>query len=138
MPNDFPSDHLFTPHEASRLLPDIKMKLKEIMERKKIADNLKNDIEHYSLVGFDTRELTEKNQELDSVVKDLMSRVGEVEDLGVKVRDIDMGLIDFPAMRFGNAVYLCWRYGESDIEYWHGANEGMNGRKSLNAPVVPP
>ncbi len=46
-----------------------------------------------------------------------MSRVSELEDLGVRVRDIDAGLIDFPAMRFGNTVFLCWRYGESDIEY---------------------
>ncbi len=138
MASNLSSDRLFTPHEASRLLPDIKMKLKEIMERKRVADALKNDIEHYSLVGFDTRELTEKNQELDVVVKDLMAKVNELEDLGVKVRDIDMGLVDFPAVRFENAVYLCWRYGESDIEFWHGANEGMNGRKSLNAPVVSP
>jgi hypothetical protein len=79
-----------------------------------------------------------KNQELDALVKDLMSRVSELEDLGVRVRDIDAGLIDFPAMRFGNTVYLCWRYGESDIEFWHGAEEGFNGRKSLKQQVISP
>jgi hypothetical protein len=119
-------------------LPDIKLRLKEIIERKRIADELKNDIEHYGLVGFETPELTMKNQELDAVVKDLMSRVSELEDLGVRVRDIDSGLIDFPAIRFGNTVYLCWRYGESEIEYWHGANEGFTGRKSLNQQVISP
>jgi len=131
-------DHLFTPQEASRLLPDVKMKLKEIMERKKVADTLKEDLERYSLVGFDTPELAQRNQELDMVVKDLMMKVSELEDLGLKVRDIDMGLVDFPAMRFGNMVFLCWRYGESDIEFWHPANEGFNGRKSLNAQVISP
>lgn len=130
--------HLFTPHEASRLLPDVKIKLKEIMERKKVADILKGDIERYALVGFDTPELNEKNEELEAVVKDLMTRVSELEDLGIRVRDIDTGLIDFPANRFGNTVYLCWRYGESDIEYWHASNEGFNGRKSLNAQVISP
>jgi hypothetical protein len=79
-----------------------------------------------------------KNQELDTVVKDLMSRVSELEDLGVRVRDIDAGLVDFPALRFGNTVYLCWRYGESDIEFWHGAEEGFNGRKSLKQQVISP
>ena len=138
MTSDFSSGRLFTPHEASMLLPDIKIKLKEIMERKRVADVLKNDIEHYALVGFETRELKEKNQQLDLVVKNLMEKVSELEDLGVRVRDIDVGLIDFPAMRFDSAVYLCWRYGESDIEFWHGANEGMNGRKALNAPIAPP
>jgi hypothetical protein len=131
-------DYLFTPQEASRLLPDVKIKLKEIMERKKVADALKADVERFSLVGFDTRELDEKNQELDMVVKDLMMKVSELEDLGLKVRDIDMGLVDFPAMRFGSMVFLCWRYGESDIEFWHSANEGFNGRKSLNAQVISP
>lgn len=131
-------DHLFTPQEASRLLPDVKIKLKEIMERKKVADALKSDIERYSLVGFDTHELSEKNQELDMVIKDLMTKVSELEDLGLKVRDIEMGLVDFPAMRFGNVVFLCWRYGESEIEFWHSANEGFSGRKSLNAQVISP
>ena len=116
----------------------MKIKLKEIMERKKVADILKSDIERYALVGFDTPELAEKNQELDTVVKDLMARVSELEDLGLRVRDIDTGLVDFPALRFGNTVFLCWRYGESDIEYWHGPNEGFTGRKSLNAQVIPP
>jgi len=129
---------LFTPHEAARILPDIKLRLKEIIERKRVADSLKDEIEHYGLVGFETPELLEKNQELDSVVKDLMSRVSELEDLGVRVRDIDSGLIDFPAIRFGNTVYLCWRYGESEIEYWHGANEGFTGRKSLRQQVISP
>jgi len=138
MSSDFSTDHLFTPHEASLLLPDIKIKLKEILERKKVVDVLKSDVERYSLVGFETRDLLEKNQELEAVVNDLMTKVSELEDLGVKVRDIDLGLIDFPALRFGNAVYLCWRYGESDIEFWHEANEGMKGRKSLKVPVASP
>lgn len=67
-----------------------------------------------------------------------MARVAELEDLGVRVRDIDSGLIDFPAIRFGNTVYLCWRYGESEIEYWHSANEGFSGRKSLKQQVISP
>ncbi len=120
------------------MLPDVKIKLKEIMERKKVADILKSDIERYALVGFDTPELTEKNQELETVVKDLMSRVSELEDLGLRIRDIDTGLVDFPAMRFGTTVFLCWRYGESAIEYWHASNEGFNGRKSLNAQIISP
>jgi hypothetical protein len=140
-PTEFTSGgtgHLFTPQEASRLLPDVKIKFKEIMERKRIADSLKNEIDHLALVGFEVPDFTEKNQELDAVVKDIMSKVAQIEDMGIKVRDIDLGLIDFPAMRFGTMVYLCWRYGESDIEFWHAANEGFNGRKSLKAQVISP
>lgn len=120
------------------MLPDVKIRLKEIIERKKVADILKGDIERFALVGFDTPELTEKNEELQTVVKDLMNRVSELEDLGLRVRDIDTGLVDFPAMRFGSTVFLCWRYGESDIEYWHASNEGFTARKSLNTQVISP
>ena len=138
MPSDFSPDRLFTPHQASRLLPDIKIKLKEIMERKRVADALRNDVEHYSLVGFDTRGFSEKNQELDLVVKDLMAKVEELEDLGVKVRDIDMGLIDFPSLLDGEEIYLCWKLGEEHVAFWHRPDEGFAGRKPLDEPGSEP
>ena len=121
-----------------RMLPDIKLKLKAIMERKKIADTLRDEIERFSLVGFEVPEGREKTDQLDTVVKDLMSRIQELEDLGVKLRDIDTGLLDFPAKRFGDLVYLCWKYGESSIEFWHTQNEGFASRKQINAQIVSP
>ncbi len=108
------------------------------MERKKGADSLKAEIERFGLLGFDVPEVKEKNRELDIIVKDLMRRICELEDLGVMIRDIEVGLIDFPAERFGEKVFLCWKYGESDIEYWHSANEGFSGRKLLKVTVSPP
>ena len=121
-----------------RMLPDVKLKLKAIMERKKVADSLRDEIERFSLVGFEVPEARQKTDQLDSVVKDLMANIQELEDLGVKLRDIDTGLLDYPAKRFGEVVYLCWKYGESSIEFWHTQSEGFASRKQINAQIVSP
>jgi len=121
-----------------RMLPDIKMRLKSIMEMKKVADSLRDEIERFSLVGFEVPEGRQKTDQLDFIVKDLMAKIQELEDLGVKLRDIDTGLLDFPAKKFGEVVYLCWKYGESSVEFWHTQNEGFASRKQINAQIVSP
>jgi hypothetical protein len=121
-----------------RMLPDIKGKLKGIMERKKVADSVRDEIEHFSLVGFEVPEARQKTDQLDLIVKDLMTKIQELEDLGVKLRDIDTGLLDFPAKRFGEVVYLCWKYGEATVEFWHTQSEGFASRKQINAQIVSP
>jgi hypothetical protein len=130
--------HLFTPQEALRLLPDVKIRLRAIMERKKVADTFRDEIERFSLVGFEVPEARQKTDQLDLIVKDLMTKISELEDLGVKLRDIDTGLVDFPAKRFGEVVYLCWKYGESGVEFWHTQKEGFASRKQINAQIVSP
>jgi len=120
------------------MLPEIKIKLKAIMDRKKVADAQRDEVERFSLVGFEVPEARQKTDQLDLIVKDLMSKISELEDLGVKLRDIDTGLLDFPAKRFGEVVYLCWKYGEASIEFWHGQNEGFASRKQINAQIVSP
>lgn len=55
----------------------------------------------------------------------------EIQALGVLVKDLDTGLVDFPALRGGEEVLLCWQLGEDEIRYWHGLEEGFAGRKEL-------
>jgi len=57
--------------------------------------------------------------------------VDRLEQLGVLVKDLDSGLVDFPALRHGEEVLLCWQVGEDDVAYWHGVEEGFAGRKPL-------
>ena len=54
-----------------------------------------------------------------------------IQELGVVVKDLDAGLVDFPALRGDEKVFLCWRVGEDEIRYWHGREEGFAGRKEL-------
>ncbi len=57
--------------------------------------------------------------------------VHQIQDLGVILKDINAGLLDFPALRNDNEVYLCWRYGEGDIAFWHEIDAGFAGRQPI-------
>jgi hypothetical protein len=59
--------------------------------------------------------------------------VERLQALGVQVKDLDRGLVDFPALRDGEEVLLCWQVGEEVVAYWHGVDEGFAGRKPLGA-----
>lgn len=58
--------------------------------------------------------------------------IARIESLGCVVKDIDLGLIDFPSSYDGRPAYLCWKAGEPVVAYWHGPDEGFAGRKPLN------
>ncbi|MDA4120857.1 MAG: DUF2203 domain-containing protein [Thaumarchaeota archaeon] len=130
--------HLFTPQEASKLLSDIKPKVKELIDCKKVVTELHTEMERYSLLGFKTAEVAEKAAQLDTMVERMSNKIAELEDLGVKVKDLDFGLVDFPADRYGESVLLCWRYGEPEVSFWHKPNEGFNGRKPLKMQLIQP
>ena len=131
-------DHLFTPQEASKLLPDIREKMKALMEKKKLLDAQKEEVERYNLIGLRTDGSVEKAKRLDFLAEDMMRTIRELEDLGLTVKDIDFGLVDFPAQRYGEKVFLCWRYGEAEVGYWHRPEEGFGGRRTLKNQLVSP
>lgn len=131
-------DHLFTPQEASKLLPDIREKMKVLMEKKKLLDAQKEEVERYNLIGLRSDASIEKAKRLDTLAEDMMRTIRELEDLGLTVKDIDFGLVDFPAERYGEKVFLCWRYGEAEVGYWHRPEEGFGGRRTLKNQLVSP
>jgi hypothetical protein len=55
----------------------------------------------------------------------------QINGLGILIKDVDTGLVDFPHLRNGNEVYLCWRLGEPRVAYWHDIDSGFSGRQSL-------
>ncbi|HEV2358915.1 MAG TPA: DUF2203 domain-containing protein [bacterium] len=76
--------------------------------------------------------IAEEQKELDGFVSRLSAIVRDVDAIGCILRDIDAGLVDFPARAGGGrAVFLCWRLDEPDIGFWHGPDEGFAGRKPL-------
>ena len=130
--------HLFTPQEASKLLSDIKPKIKVLVETKKVIARFHDEIEKYNLLGFRTPEIAERAAQLDALVDEMTRKIAELEDFGVQVKDLDRGLVDFPAERYGESVMLCWQYGEAEVLFWHKATEGYPGRKPLKLQIVQP
>jgi hypothetical protein len=65
--------------------------------------------------------------------EELARALNRLEELGIEVKDLDMGLVDFPTWYRGETVYLCYRLGESEIRFWHGTHEGYKGRKPIDA-----
>jgi hypothetical protein len=74
--------------------------------------------------------------ELRRVVEDLDAAMGAIQALGVELKDVELGLIDFPAVLDGREVFLCWQFGEDRIRFWHRRSEGFAGRRPLRG--VPP
>ena len=83
-------------------------------------------------------ELGQKRAERDRLVAEIRDAVERVHETGCLVKDLDMGLVDFPSLRSGEEIYLCWKLGEEKIQYWHGLTEGYAGRKPLDEPQEPP
>jgi hypothetical protein len=77
-------------------------------------------------------ELARQKAESDQATRQLQEAVGKIQEIGCVVKDLDLGLVDFPSLLKGEEVYLCWKLGEERVGYWHGMEEGFAGRKPLH------
>jgi hypothetical protein len=82
--------------------------------------------------GLTASDVAEADTEVEQLGNALEACVERLQAEGVQVKDVDVGLLDFPALRDGVVVLLCWRVGEGAIEYWHGVEEGFAGRKPVD------
>ena len=73
---------------------------------------------------------------LRRTVEALDAAIEEIQAIGVELKDVELGLVDFPAEREGELVYLCWQFGEDRVRFWHRRSEGFAGRRPL--PGLPP
>jgi hypothetical protein len=81
--------------------------------------------------GIPPAQLAETSAEVERHARELARAIDDIVELGVEVKDLDEGLVDFPALRRGETVLLCWRLGEDEIRYWHTVQAGFAGRKPL-------
>jgi hypothetical protein len=81
--------------------------------------------------GIPPAELASATAEVDDVARQLAQLVDEITTHGAQVKDLDSGLIDFPARRRGETVLLCWQVGEDEIAWWHRVEDGFAGRRPL-------
>lgn len=126
----------FTRQEAEALLPTVEPLLKDIQrwrgELESLAERLAEQRAR-SLGNGHTRSADEDNPQVAAHELELRIRasVEQILALGIEVKDLETGLIDFPALRDGRTVYLCWRLGEDRIAWWHEVDAGFAGRTPL-------
>ncbi len=136
-------DRTFTLEEAQLLLPALQSLLRRaVTEKQQIETNTK---EFQQLAGhvfasggceLDVVALSRRRAERDKAVQHLKDAVEEITALGVQVKDLDMGLLDFPCVVDGETILLCWKLGEERISYWHGLEEGYKGRKPITDKIA--
>ena len=128
----------FTLREAEGLLPTIKEGLAEAIadkERVEAIDQAMSDLSARICMtgGAEVNPAQVAHQRLErvSLVHSIEKKVSEIQRSGCLVKDLDMGLLDFPALLDGVEVYLCWKLGEPRIEWWHSTEEGYSGRRRI-------
>lgn len=104
----------------------IKGMMDDFTERQGLLENL-DALDPSKDVG----EVRDLQRDIDGLTDKLVEAAGELEELGVEFKGIELGLVDFPALRDGEIVYLCWKYGEDRIENWHSLEAGYAGRQPL-------
>lgn len=120
----------FTVEEANLLLPKIIEILTAARETKLRIEEKVNSWRQVHKSITEAEEAVLRGQ-VDFLATHLETQLGEITDLGAVPKDLDMGLVDFPARVESKEGYLCWKMGETTVQYWHGLTEGFQGRRSL-------
>jgi hypothetical protein len=124
------AQRLFTLAEANQLLPQLRLLLRAMLEaRERIVDaqpELWPVLEKAIGNGG-----SKKAGEMLKYFQIIQQGTQTIQNLGIEIKDINTGLVDFPAEREGRVVYLCWRYGEGNIAFWHDLDSGFAGRQPL-------
>jgi hypothetical protein len=129
----------FTPEEANAALPAVRALAERLVDRRRALLALGEELETMqALIGgnggsLDPARAAELQDAVAREAAGLAALVDELHELGVQVKDLDRGLIDFPASHPGNGetVLLCWELGEPVVAHWHDLEEGFAGRKPL-------
>ncbi|WP_109487698.1 DUF2203 domain-containing protein [Occallatibacter savannae] len=129
----------FTLEEAQSLLPVLESLLKRAIEGKRAAQAVEERIAELSrriyLSGgmrVDVSAVAKQRAEVEAHSQQVRETVAEIDSIGVQVKDLDTGLLDFPCKVDDQVVLLCWRMGETAIEQWHTLEDGFKGRKPLD------
>ena len=130
---------LFTPEEANEALDTVRPLTAELVRQRRRLERRRGELGmvRAKVAGnggdFDTAEVSEAQAEAEEALAGVESAIAALDELGVQVKDLDRGLIDFPALHPGEEaiVLLCWHLGEDEVRFWHGVEEGFAGRKPL-------
>ena len=137
------SDRTFTLAEAQTLLPVLESLLRSAITSKQLMEEVEAEMQalthriflnggtHVDVVATARRKA--ERSKAEQRAKDALA---EIDSIGVQVKDIDIGLLDFPCEVDGRIVLLCWKMGEGSITHWHSPEEGFAGRKPIDERIT--
>lgn len=129
---------VFTPAEANSALAEVRPAAERLVTaRARMHELIAEQSRHVTAIGgngggYAASDLNAAQAELEKLANETGACIAELEALGVVVKDLDTGLLDFPAIRDGEEVELCWHAGEETVAFWHELGAGFRGRKPID------
>lgn len=120
----------FSVAEARRLLPAVRSLTGKMIELSQRLEGFREGIRELSEKSASNAGGPEGTAYIEVLIA-LRACIGQIQDLGILVKGVQDGLVDFPHLMDGREVYLCWKYGEDDIRFWHEVDSGFAGRTPL-------
>jgi hypothetical protein len=137
------SDRTFTLDEAHSLLPILESLLRTALHAKKLMEEIDAEVQalHHRIflnggMFLDIVPLARRKAERARSEQRIKDALAEIDSIGVQVKDLDIGLLDFPCEVEGQTILLCWKLGEKSITHWHGVQEGFAGRKPIDQRIA--
>jgi hypothetical protein len=137
------SDRTFTLDEAQSLLPVLESLLRTAIDSKKLMEAVEAELQALSHRIFlnggthvDVIPIARRKAERVKAEQRAKDTLAEIDSIGVQVKDLDIGLLDFPCLVDGRIILLCWKLGEKSITHWHGTQEGFAGRKPVDERIA--
>jgi hypothetical protein len=129
----------FTLEEAQSLLPVLESLLKRALESKQAAEKVEADLSALSQriyvsggMYVNVGAVAKQRADVEDHTQRMRESIAEIDAIGVQVKDLDSGLLDFPCRMDDEIVLLCWRMGETAIDHWHTMDSGFQGRQPVD------
>jgi hypothetical protein len=133
----------FTLSEAETLLPVLESLLRSAMQAKALIEEVDAELESLKSRIFvnggtfvNILAVSRRKDEREKAIQRAKDAVAEIDAAGVQVKDLDIGLLDFPCVVGEEVILLCWKLGEKGISHWHNTTEGFAGRKPIDERII--
>jgi hypothetical protein len=137
------ADRSFTLDEAQSLLPVLESLLRTAIDGKKLIETVDAELQELAHRVFlsggllvNIIQVARRKAEREKTIQRVKDTLAEIDATGVQVKDLDIGLLDFPCQVEGRTVLLCWKLGEPGITHWHDTSEGFAGRKPIDDKIA--
>ena len=122
----------FSVNDANEILPLVIKKFNYAKKAKAEVMKMEQQLTSEITPTTSLEEYTVNKRKLNSSITKFYQSIEDLENTGVSLKGLDEGLLDFPAKRFDEEIWLCWKEGETEIKFWHEKDTGFTGRKPIS------